>query len=623
MSLGRDPPGRGRGRGGGAEEVAPGPGLALVSGPARDGGRPASPSRRALAPESPTSSSNDTMEELLCAVEREIQENARARARPASSAPSSPSRCFPSSSSRLARGAARRILSVAGSSSAASSPTRSPPAARSPRGDSASSGVASTSRSVPVPAAQARTARTGSEQEVRAEQHQAAHRRSGYGSMMRGALVKIQESVDGVEGQSAFVEMEQAMTSLLELTYRKSERLNVLKLPHELATRWPRDDADLSLSGVMNDPVILASGYSVDRSYHQWSCPQKNICPITNKIMPHSFSFPNHLLRDMIAAWRLDHVDSSSSSTTDTLSIPVAPSEEQIQDILQQFSGNSALQEQALHKIQLLSKITKGEQPYLDKWPALIPVLIDLHKKWKSTWTQNLEEQRLTTILTLSVHRRNREILAGAKQLPDALVKISEKLLKFGSPASPLAKVASIVSILSESDMFRKRMVDRCGLEMLRDLLKIEDMVLRKEAVTAIHGLCSDSEGKKLALFYNVPDALLECLMVSDEVLLLLDCLPKSPRLMDKICDKAVELVNIIMAGPVAPDVTYSAISLVHSIVQRDARSMEKVKNIEDFEERLRELSSGALPMQTMLQVDKIINVLSEMSPVPVTQVQS
>jgi hypothetical protein len=318
----------------------------------------------------------------------------------------------------------------------------------------------------------------------------------------------------------------------------------------------------------------------------------------------------------MIAAWRLDHMARSSSNTADTLSIPVAPSEEQIQAILQKFSGHSVMQEQALHEIQLLSKTTKGEQPCLHKWAGLLPELIDLQKNWKSTWSQELEEQRLGVILNLSVHRPNREILAGANQLPGLLKKITHKLHKHGSPASHLAKVASIVAILSEFDMFRKRLLDIGGMEMLRDLLRIEDVVVRMEAVTAIRGLCADEEGKINAQSYNVPDALLEYLMVSDEVLLLLDCLPKDLHMVDKMCDKAMELVNIIMAEegtrPVTPEVTYSAISLVHAIVQRDVHKMEQVKNLEDFKERLRELSSGTLPMQTMLKVDTIINCLSE-----------
>ncbi|CAD6250971.1 unnamed protein product [Miscanthus lutarioriparius] len=301
---------------------------------------------------------------------------------------------------------------------------------------------------------------------------------------------------------------------------------------------------------------------SVDQLYHRLFC-SPNVCPSTKETLSHTLTAPNHLLRDMIAAWRLDHMARSSSNNADTLSIPVEPSEEQIQAILQKFSGHSVMQEQALHEIQLLSKTTKGEQPCLHKCAGLLPGLIDLQKNWKSTWSQELEEQRPGVILNLSVHRPNREILAGANQLPVLLKKIIHKLHKHGSPASHLAKVASIVAILSEFDMFRKRVLDIGGMEMLRDLLRIEDVFVRKEAVTAIRGLCADEEGKINAQSYNVPDALLEYLM-------------------------------------------------------RDVHKMEQVKNLEDFKERLRELSSGTLPMQTMLKVDTIINCLSKEFPAPV-----
>ncbi|TVU15958.1 hypothetical protein EJB05_39503 [Eragrostis curvula] len=112
-----------------------------------------------------------------------------------------------------------------------------------------------------------------------------------------------------------------------------------------------------------------------------------------------------------------------------------------------------------------------------------------------------------------------------------------------------------------------------------------------------------------------VTDLLVQCLRISDDVLLL-DRLPKDPYAVDKLSDKAVELVNIIMVDQeteqITPVATYSAISLVHTIVQQVASKMEAVKNLEDFMKRLQELSSGSLPMQTMLQLDKIINILLE-----------
>jgi hypothetical protein len=80
-------------------------------------------------------------------------------------------------------------------------------------------------------------------------------------------------------------------------------------------------------------------------------------------------------------------------------------------------------------------------------------------------------------------------------------------------------------------------------MEMLQDLLKIEDVVVRKEAAAAIRGLCTGEEGKTNAQSGNVSDVLLECLMV----LILLDCcLPKDQCVVDKMCDKAVELSTVM-----------------------------------------------------------------------------
>ncbi|TVU30028.1 hypothetical protein EJB05_21630 [Eragrostis curvula] len=201
------------------------------------------------------SSANATMEEMLRVLQRQINEET---ARSASSAPSSPS--------SSARGVARMFLGKAKSSSATSSRTRRSPATSS-RGERAASDLVGTSGSALV--APARTgsvqesrpeqpARTGSVQESRPEQYEAAPTRSDFGAMMRSAVVKIQD--DDREVQPVFNEMQQAMTGLMEVTYEEAP--NPPKLPQQFATKWPHDDADPSGSALMDDPVILASGYA-------------------------------------------------------------------------------------------------------------------------------------------------------------------------------------------------------------------------------------------------------------------------------------------------------------------------------------------------------------------------
>ncbi|OEL25998.1 U-box domain-containing protein 73 [Dichanthelium oligosanthes] len=368
-----------------------------------------------------------------------------------------------------------RDFGVSTSSSARSSSTwRSPP--RSPRRGQASSDVTGTSGSAPlVPAA-----RTGSEEEARPEQDQAALTRSGYGAMMRRALAKIQEDAE-VQAKAPFAKMKESMTGLMDLAYGKARHPNPPELPREFATRWPHDDSMCILFSENEASPLLPSLTEIPKLLLPFV---KNECPITDKTLSQSSTAPNHHFCDMIAAWNLDHMAHSSASST--LPIPIAPSEEQIQDILRKFSGHSVMQEQALHEIQ-------------------------------------------------------------------------------------------------------KTILDIGGMEMLLDLLKVEDAV--------------------------VADALLECLMVSDDVLLLLDCLPKDSCVVDKMCDKAVELVNIIMAeqgtGYITPEVTYSAISLVHAIVKRNVHKVEKAKNLVDFKKRLSDLLSSGVPTHTIFHIKEIIKTLS------------
>lgn len=194
------------------------------------------------------------MDELLDAVDKEIQESYRARDRAEgsqdspSSAPPSPSRLW-----RGAREAAKRVLGIAKNSSPA---PRS--AARILHEEQASPDVAVTSRSAPEEAA-----RTGSEDEARSQsaQQPVALTRSEYVAMMRSALAKIQEgAAAGDEGEAAFAEMERAMTGLMDLTY--GNVVEPPKLPYEFATKWPHADVSAMASEFLGFLIELSNSVS-------------------------------------------------------------------------------------------------------------------------------------------------------------------------------------------------------------------------------------------------------------------------------------------------------------------------------------------------------------------------
>uniref|UniRef100_A0A0D3F5D3 RING-type E3 ubiquitin transferase n=1 Tax=Oryza barthii TaxID=65489 RepID=A0A0D3F5D3_9ORYZ len=351
--------------------------------------------------------------------------------------------------------------------------------------------------------------------------------------------------------------------------------------PSRLAARILCDKQVLPESAGTSRPVLEF----VDESYQQWLCSQKS----------------TSLVADVIAAVYHDQSVLSPSASTGTLSCLLVPSEEKIQAILGNL-GKSVLCTEALHQIRILCDSSKGAQSFLNKCPDMIQVLIDLTTEWKSIWTWALEEERLSIVLSLSIHRPNRERIAAQKKLPCFLKQTVEVAIESGaSAAASLVKVASIVSILSEFDMFRKSVLDIGVVTLLCNLLNFENDAVRKEAAIAVLALCGYIGNN----------------MVTDDVLLLLDYLPKGPRVLEVICNQTVveQLVNIVMAehesGLVTSQGIYSALSLILVITQNDVSKM-KVEHMENFMKWLRELSSNELPMQTMFQLIEIISLLSQ-----------
>ncbi|OEL24037.1 U-box domain-containing protein 73 [Dichanthelium oligosanthes] len=224
----------------------------------------------------------------------------------------------------------------------------------------------------------------------------AALDRSGYAAMMKSAVARIH----GGDGE-AFAEMEQALKGLMDVSFKAKDPV----LPAEFVSKWSRANKSWSQRDIIADPLILTPGHSVDRFSHHWSSTQAGQRLLT---------VPNHLLRDVITAWCLDHaIPPPSATPTSVASEEPPPSEEEMHLLLESLSMLSVEQQQeALHKIQLLSTFSEGVHPCPDQWQDLLPKLMGLHKEWKSMWTRDLEEKRLTIMLNLSLHRPNRQILA-------------------------------------------------------------------------------------------------------------------------------------------------------------------------------------------------------------------
>ncbi|TVU01538.1 hypothetical protein EJB05_53004, partial [Eragrostis curvula] len=362
---------------------------------------------------------------------------------------------------------------------------------------------------------------------------------------------------------------------------------------------------------IITDPFILASGESIEKFSHRWS---------SQGVDQPLLTAPNHLLRDVITAWCLDHSIPPPSSTSGAFD-EAPPSEEEMPLLLEKLSLHSVEQQEALHRIQLLSASSKGVQPCLDQWQDLLPKLIELHKKWKATWARELEEQRLTIMLNLSLHRPNREILAKQVQLPDALKKTIERAKKLGYPLATMAKVSSVIAVLSEFDAFRSKLVEVGGISMLRRLLNTKDAIVRNEASSAILALCRYDTTSAIPQLKHVAGALLEGLsdgLVTDNCLLLLERTSHGEFVPDCVASSVALLMKVIThhgMGHVTSEGIQTAVRLIYNAVKNDARRLKCAANLEDFVEALRNLETKEMPLERVFQIEEILELALELLP--------
>ncbi|KAL6634399.1 hypothetical protein ACP70R_027070 [Stipagrostis hirtigluma subsp. patula] len=547
-------------------------------------------------PPSPRRPAMSEEERLLRAVEREIERsNAARRAAEASGSPWRKLFNMATKKSKNPAAAKKRSL-------APTSPPRTQQEEREPANEGAD--VAGRSSSVPGSSSEA-----GARDDGMLAGQAAALPRSGYAAMMKRALARIQGGDVGDSGE-AFAEMGRAMKGLMDVSFE----VKVPELPMEFVSKLPRRGKGWSQRDIIADPLILASGDSIDKFSHQWSSlgPDQPL-----------LAAPNHVLRDVINAWCLDHSIPPPSANYIAAIDEAPPSEEEMPLLLEKLSMHSVEQQEALHRIQLLSTSSKGVQPCLEKWQDLLPKLMTLNKKWKATWSRELEEERLTVMLNLSLHRPNREILATQVQLPDVLKKTIGRAKKLGYPLATMAKVSAIIAVLSEFSVFREKVVQIGGILMLCGLLDTKDALVRNEASAAILALCPDDTTITVAVLNHVPDALLACLsdgVVTDECLLLLERTSHSEFVPDWIASSVALLMKVITRhgrGHVTSRGIQTAVCLIYNAVQNNTgrQRLKSAGTLDDFVEALSSLETKGMPLERVFQIQEILKIASEALP--------
>ncbi|KAG6418469.1 hypothetical protein SASPL_120673 [Salvia splendens] len=211
------------------------------------------------------------------------------------------------------------------------------------------------------------------------------------------------------------------------------------------------------LLDLMNDPVIVASGHTYDRSsIAQWINSGHHTCPKSGQRLIHMALIPNYALRSLIQQWCQENmiptaseVERSSSkrrsSETAVDHISVTKAAADAVKMTAEFlvgklaMGSQDIQRQAAYELRLLAKTGMDNRSIIAEAGA-IPFLVTLLGSPDS----RIQENAVTALLNLSIHENNKMLIMAAGAI-DSIVEV----LQSGSTMEAKENAAATIFSLS------------------------------------------------------------------------------------------------------------------------------------------------------------------------------
>ncbi|XP_057804640.1 U-box domain-containing protein 1-like [Salvia miltiorrhiza] len=181
---------------------------------------------------------------------------------------------------------------------------------------------------------------------------------------------------------------------------------------------------------LMNDPVIVASGHTYDRSsIAQWINSGHHTCPKSGQRLIHMALIPNYALRSLIQQWCQENMIPTTSSSeversgskrrssceaaVDHISVTKAAAD--AVKMMAEFlvgklaTGSRDIQRQAAYELRLLAKTGMDNRSIIAEAGA-IPFLVTLLGSPDS----RIQENAVTALLNLSIHENNKMLIMAA-----------------------------------------------------------------------------------------------------------------------------------------------------------------------------------------------------------------
>lgn len=298
---------------------------------------------------------------------------------------------------------------------------------------------------------------------------------------------------------------------------------------------------------LMNDPVIIASGHTYDRSsIAQWINSGHHTCPKSGQRLIHMALIPNYALKSLIQQWSQENnipiSESTSSSELERTNSERKSRETVIDHISATKSvadavkmtaeflvgklatGSADIQRQAAYELRLLAKTGMDNRRIIAEAGAL-PFLVGLLGSPDS----RIQENAVTALLNLSIYENNKILIMAAGAI-DNIVDVLHSGLSMEAKENAAAAVFSL-SIIDDYKIIIG--AHPRAIPGLVGLLVEGTTAGKRDAATALFNLAVFNDNRRKVIFSGAVPLLIELLTddkagVTDDALavlaLLLGC---------------------------------------------------------------------------------------------------